>query len=308
MLYIFKYIFRYLFMSPKFKIPAYLPFLAAGLAFLYMNTGGNPSGKTNVQKYALPKEINILETTLPYATTTNLEGVVENKIKTADIDFSKHFYIRTDRYTLSRNQDWLPSRIIGHISCLPGKLLFWDWNVGWGPDNERSRAALSMLENNKEIKDLTVRINHNEFFKDTYRMFTEKKLTERNGFIPRATFGILTSAMGSLMAELGRGDYYNPITSTVVNYSNIESFLAHELGHHKDYKRFDRDWIYSLTRPFPPVMLYQEGAASYYAKEGIVSKDDGNQIYRYLLPAFITYLIGAVRTTRKIKNLIKKSM
>lgn len=274
--------------------------IAGGLAFLYINTGGNPSGKTTFQKYPLPEKISVVETTTPFHDETNQTGKIEKIVNTKDIDFAGHFDIQTDRYHLTKNQDWLPSRLIGHLTSLPRKLILWDWNISWGPDSERSRAALSMLENNKEIRDITVRLNYNEALYDGYRMFTEEKLTERNGFIPRATLGVLYTLTGELLAELNRGDYYNPFTKTAVNYSNVESILAHEVGHHKDFQRFDRDWIYALARPIPPVMLYQEAAASLYAKNDIMSKEDSNQFNRYLIPAFLTYLLGAYRVTRKI--------
>lgn len=283
-----------------------LALLAGGLALLYMNTGGNPSGKSTIEKYPLPTEIRVLDTDLPSYNQTNEVGEISRVVNTKDIDFDKHFYIKTDRYHLTKNQDWIPSRIIGHLSSLPRKLFFWDWNISWGPDQERSRAALSMLENNKDIKDITVRLNYNEAIYDGYRMFTEDKLIERNGFIPRATLGVIYTLAGELLAELNRGDYYNPFTKTAVNYSNVESILAHELGHHKDFQQFDRDWIYALSRVLPPVMLWQEGVASVNANSGIMSKDDGNQFMRYLLPAFLTYCIGAYRmlnrSRRKNKN------
>jgi hypothetical protein len=273
----------------------YLPWIAGGLAMLYMNAGGNPSGKTTIEKYPLPNEINVVETDLPYNFVTNSFGNIEKILQTKDIPFDKHFYIKTDRYNFTKNQDWLPSRLIGHITSLPVKLFFWDWQVGWGPDGERSQAMLSMLEKNKNIKDITVRMNYNEAIYDMYRMFTEPKLRERNPFFARATLGVLSSIGGELMAELNRGDYYNPFTSTAVNYSNVEAIGAHEIGHHMDFRRFDTDWIYSLSRAIPPIMVFQEGAASMNAKDKLLSKADFNQAYRYLLPAFLVYCLGAYR-------------
>jgi hypothetical protein len=284
----------------------------AGLAGLYLTCGGNPSGKTIAQKYSLPSEIKVVETTLPYEERkvpkyfdkTGIPRETERIVKTANIDFSKDFKIKTERYNLIKAHDWTPLRVIGHINCLPIRLYFFDWDVGWGPDSERTRAALSMLENDKNADGLTVRLNHNKVTEDTYRMFTEKQLTDRNPFLYRATFGLASALFDELWGSLARGDYYNPLTKTVVNYSNVESILAHEIGHKKDFGRFSTDWLYSLSRAFPPVMLYQEWKASTIARDRVLSKDDSNQFYRYLIPAFATYVMAI--TNRIKKWLVKK--
>jgi hypothetical protein len=270
------------------------------------------------QRYNLPAEIRVIETDLPYekresksivklANGEEKEQVtLEKIIKTKDIDFSKDFQIKTDRYRFVKDKDWIPSRIIGHIASIPGKIYFFDWDYGWGQDKDRTRAALSMLEENKDIKDLTLRLNHNEAFYDMYRMFTEKKLRDRNNFLARATLGVVLSVGDEIWAEFARGSYYNPLTKTVVCYSNIESITAHELGHHQDFQRFDSDWGYMLGRILPPVMLYQEWKASTNAKNQILSKDDSWQFYRYLIPAFFTYIMGTYKTIKKIKKVFSE--
>jgi len=48
------------------KKPSLIPLgIIAGLATLYSFTGGNPSGKSVQEKYALPTEISVVETDLP---------------------------------------------------------------------------------------------------------------------------------------------------------------------------------------------------------------------------------------------------
>ena len=80
------------------------------------------------------------------------------------------------------------------------------------------------------------------------------------------------------------------MTQTAVVYSNLTSFAAHEIGHHLDFQRFDSDWEYFLSRKIYPVMLFQEYAASIYAAD-IMAGADRWQIFRYLVPAFFTYLL-----------------
>jgi hypothetical protein len=281
--------------------------LIAGLAVLYsVNTAPRDYGKSD--RYPLPKEIEVIDTTCPYETRTEirnkdgLEVKVEHKIvKTEDIDFSKPFQIRTERYRIVSDEDWLPSRLIGHLNSLPMKLFFWDWNYAWGQNKERIRASLSMIENDKEIKNLTLRLNHNEAFYDMYRMFTEKHLRERNNFFARVLLGVPSALLNEIFAEFTRGSYYNPLTGTAACYSNIESVTAHELGHHKDFQRFDSDWFYALTGAIPPfpIRLYQEWQASKNA-EKIMIKEDKWQFNRYLIPAFATYVLASLGATHRI--------
>ena len=285
--------------------------LAGGLAAYYALT--SPSSKQLEQKkgYPLPKEIKVVETSLPFETrekdriTANSQGIPERKtelekiVKTEDIDFSGDFSIKTDRYEFIKDEDWLPSRLIGHTLSLPGKLLFWDWDYAWGQDEHRTRAALSILENNDDLKDITLRLNHNEALYDMVRMFRDDKLSDRNNFFARCLIGVPLSLGDEIWAEFSRGSYYNPLTSTAVCYSNIEGITAHEMGHHRDFQRFDSDWEYMLVRLLPPVMLYQEWQASQNAKD-MLSKDDQWQFNRYLMPAFFTYLLGSYYASRKM--------
>lgn len=272
--------------------------------------------KTIDEKYPLPKEIVVKNATTKFH--NKIIDILDDKnqptgkkatikiIDTKDIDFSKDFKIETDRYRLVKDDDWIPSRIIGHILSLTSKLIYWDAWVGWWLDEKRSKAVLAMLENNPEIKNLTVRINHNEWFYDWYRMMTQKDLRERNPFLYRLTIGTLVSFKNEIFAEFMRWDYYNPLTRTVAVYSNIESITAHEIGHHIDFNRFTHQWIYNLARIIPPVMVYQEWEASQNATK-IMSKEDEYQFRRYLIPAFYTYLLWATISILKLIYKISKS-
>jgi hypothetical protein len=284
--------------------------IAIGILGAWALATHNYDPKPVDMRYNLPAEICVQETNLPFHTREVKkkvktesgieEKVVEEKfVNTSEIDFSEDFDITTERYHFVKDKDWLPSRIIGHTFSIPGKILFMDWNYGWGQDADRTKAALSMIEENKEIKDLTIRLNHNEAFYDMYRMFTEDKLTERNNFFARATLGTLLSLGNEIWAEFSRGSYYNPFTKTVVCYSNIESITGHEIGHHQDFQRFDSDWLYMLGRTLPPITLYQEWQASTNAQDKILSKDDSWQFNRYLMPAFGTYVLASWFATKR---------
>lgn len=284
-----------------------------GLLISYTFTGvSNP--KPFDQKYTLPDSISVVEAKM-YSKNRNIEPTLsvspryvqygssisslERKIGTKNIDFSKDFMIKTNRYTLIKEEDWLLSQMIGKIVCIPIKIFFWDWDIGKGLDADRAKTALAFLENDKSIKDITVRLNHNSVWKDFYRLFFDEKVKERNNFLARATLGSLMCLKGELWAELARGDYYNAMTQTSVSYSNVESIIAHEIGHHKDFQRFTSDWEYTLARMIPPVMLYQEWKASTNARD-LMSPKDGWQFNRYLMPAFLTYIFATYKISKRM--------
>lgn len=292
--------------------PQRLAAMIAGLGLWAAATAPSDAQLRARKEYPLPPEIRVVDTSLPYETqertwtSTDDEGKTETKktlekiVKTENIPFSEdYFWIQTDKYTLIKDKDWLPSRIVGHTVSLLGKLIFWDWDYAWGQDAERTRAAVSMLENTPLQGKLTVRLNHNEALYDMTRLFWDDALTERNNIVARIGLGIPISLLDEIWAEFARGSYYNPLTQTVVCYSNLESITAHEIGHHKDFQRFTSDWEYMLGRLVLPVTLYQEWQASQNAKE-FLSKEDQWQFARYLLPAFFTYLLGGYFVCKKI--------
>jgi hypothetical protein len=259
---------------------------AAALGVWYMfNTQPQDLGSVD-ERYPLPTQIVVSDSSIPYTVDSQGEKVVQVK----DIDFSADkIDITTDRYHFVKDKDWTPLWLIGQpLSCF-SKLYFWDHNIGWGADADRTKALLAMVENDKMLTNITVRVNRNAPFQDLYRLFTEPSLIERNPFLARATIGVFDVVKSGAEAYLYRGDYYNPFTRTAVVYSNVESIGAHEMGHAKDFQRFDYDWVYALSRPLTPVMLYQEWRASQNAK-GILSEQDQWQFNRYLVPAFCTYL------------------
>lgn len=246
-----------------------------------------------VQKYHLPDEVPVKRATVP--TYARPSGPV---VRTNEINFSRNFEIVTDRYRLIRDEDYWISQQIGWFASLPRKLFFWDYDIGQGLDADHARAVFTMLEANKDLSGITVRINHNEALADLVRLFSDPRLEERNNWFARITVGVTTAIYNELWAELGRGDYYNPMTQTAVLYSNVDAIPAHELGHHQDYQRFESDWWYSLARPVPSVMLFQEWQASAHARETL-SPEEKIQFERYLIPAFFTYLLLAYLIARR---------
>jgi len=272
-----------------------------------------PDNKSTTEIYDLPEEITVesCDPSIPCHERT-IEEILqdeqgeevivektENFIRPEEIDFSKKFSVHTEDYTFIKDKDWWGSRVIGQVMAMFPRTLLWDWDFGLGLDEERTRAALSMVENSEDVNNLTVRINHNSVIKDMVRLFDDPDVVDRNPGLARWTLGLYTALKGELWAELCRGDYYNSMTQTVVLYSNIESIGAHEMGHHEDFQRYNTDWAYGLARWYPPVKLYQEGRASLNARD-IMAPEDKKQFSRYLIPAFGTYLLGAWAFSKKL--------
>ncbi len=276
---------------------------------IYLLTGKKEDRAGEI--YPIPTDLEVNHTTLPTKPISKVaqkiidDGpklVIETKadLDVSSADLSNNFEIVTDNYHIVKDEDLLPSRIIGSVFSCVGKILFWDSDYGAGLDEEEAKAVVAMLESNPELKDVYVRINHNAVFQDCARLFNDPKVVERNPLAARILVGLPTTFMGELFAEISRGDYYNPMTQTAVLYSNVRSISAHELGHHQDFQRFDSDWWYNLARAMPPVMLYQEWQASSNAKNNILAEEDQWQFNRYLIPAFITYLVASFVISKRM--------
>ncbi|MBU4502447.1 MAG: hypothetical protein KKA79_07660 [Nanoarchaeota archaeon] len=206
------------------------------------------------------------------------------------------------RYRIIEDKDFFLFKWIGYVGSLPFKALFMDSDINNYVKPETKKSIERLLEADNKIDGLTVRLNHTHPLQDTWRLFTDKDLRERNNFFARLILGFPSTFLGELSAKFVRCDYYNPYTKVATMYSNVEGVAKHELGHHRDFMRFDRDWLYSLSRILPPVMLYQEWKATKYAKWTLEEKNR-TDFGRFLVPAYATYvaitLLGIYKFFRK---------
>lgn len=224
-------------------------------------------------------------------------------INLREMNFPDRFKLSTDRYRIVKDEDIGVARLLGWIGSLPTKLFFWDLRVGAGLEDKHIKYVVSLLEENENLKDVNVCINHSPVLSDCRRLFTDEKVIARNPFLLRAAVGLPLTFISELVQMFRRGDYYNPYTGTVVLYSGVPAISAHEIGHHQDFHRFESDWWYSLARPFPPVMLYQEWRASDNARQMLLPGERW-QFTRYLMPAFATYVLGGLLMA---KGVLKKT-
>ena len=205
-------------------------------------------------------------------------------------------------YDTDIGQDFSLSRYIGLIGSLPFKTFFWSRDIGRYPSSRVVKTIEDAVDE-KELHGLKIRIGHNDVFQDTARLFTDENVVKRNPGWFRVLVGVPTTLLGEGLSELSRTDYYNPITNAAIIYSNVEGIALHEIGHAKDFSRFKRPWIYTLSRALPPVTLYQEWIASAkYAREDL-PQEKKYHFSRFLIPAFATYVIATWKlATRKKQN------
>ncbi len=217
----------------------------------------------------------------------------ENLEERLDLEETKYEDLENKGNAIIEDKDFPLWRILGYIGSLPTKAFFMSWEVSNYVKPKTKKSIEDILKRDSKIKGLTVRLNHTNPIKDTKRLFTEKQLKERNSLLFRIFLGIPTTILGGFLAKLRRSDHYNPFTKTVIVYSNIEAIAKHEIGHHRDFMRFSEDGVYSVARIFPPITLYQEWRASKYAK-WTLRKKTRNQFGRFLIPAYVTYILDAV--------------
>ncbi|OGC07457.1 hypothetical protein A2526_01760 [candidate division WOR-1 bacterium RIFOXYD2_FULL_36_8] len=264
--------------------------VAAALAGWYAFS--TPSSIPKIDDYVLPETISVSQAEFNTPGGDQIKITSPQIVKTSDIDLSSSFTIKTGRYSLIKEESSFLSSYLGkYIFSLPDKLYFWDLDLGAGLDAVQTGALLTTLESHKELKNLTARINHNAILEDTGRLFTDPQVKARNGFFSRMTLGLFSTLSGELYSELGRKDYYNSMTQTVVVFTNEPFAFSHELGHHIDHQRFSSDWPYVLASAYPPVTPYKEWRASKNALTLLQPKEEW-QFYRFLMPALFAYIFA----------------
>lgn len=206
-------------------------------------------------------------------------------------------------YDIDIGEDNFVSRNVGFVGSLPTKMMFWSRDMGRYP-TKRVVKNIEDAVQDQDLHGLKIRIGHSEVFEDTARLFNDKEVVKRYPGWFRAIVGVPSTLIGETAAELLRSDYYNPIANTATCYSNIDGIALHEIGHAKDWARLNDDMptIYTFARALPPVTWYQEWRASFnYAKQDL-SKEKKYHVSRFLIPAFATYILAALKVFGKKKE------
>jgi len=275
--------------------------IGIGLTPYYLYSSSNTIGYKNVkERPAIVRNINpeSLEEKVIYEKPT-----IENPYKDQTIIVPKKedppVKLTEKNYQIIEDKDFILFRGLGYIGSLPIKAFFMDLDVNNYVKPDTKASIERLLEADNKVDGLTVRLNHTNPIHDSWRLFTDKDLRERNNFFARLFLGLPSTFFGEFFAKFARCDYYNPYTKVAALYSNVEGIAKHEIGHHRDFMRFDKDWVYSLSRLLPPVTLYQEWQASSYSKWTLEEKSR-TDFGRFLIPAYATYTVAAMFAALKL--------
>jgi hypothetical protein len=133
--------------------------------------------------------------------------------------------------------------------------------------------------------------------------------------------GAISSPLQAMMANVRRGDMYNPSANSVTVYSKPEAILQHELGHAIDFNRMagkgsllgraGRE-AYGMTAANPFARLLPEARANTRSEEAIgkfLSQDDYNKAmserWKVLAPAYSTYGGSAALAGMNIRDVAR---
>ncbi len=179
------------------------------------------------------------------------------------------------------------ARILSFFGSIPARALLLSTDIGNYPRQETQQHIRDALQQSG-LENTLVRVGHTAPFTDVYRLFTDERLKSAS-FLGKVFLGIPHVIVGGLLGKLYRADHYNPFTRTVHVYSDVPAIARHELGHAEDFQQRTYLSLYAFARAFPPVMLWQEGRASYLAHRHTPVLDRGGT-GRYLVPAFASYV------------------
>jgi hypothetical protein len=185
------------------------------------------------------------------------------------------------------------SRGISFIGNLPNKLWFFSKDIGNYP-RQKTQDYISEYVKESGLENTTIRVGHSAVFEDLKRIKEEESVKNMSAFsrFLYLTYTGAVTLVGGLISKLTRSDNYNPFTKTAVIYSDVPAIAIHELAHAKDYQSKKHPVLYNLSRLLHPFLFFQEGKASIDAHEYIKSKDKNEKTNRYLIPAFLSYVIN----------------
>lgn len=201
---------------------------------------------------------------------------------------------------------------VGRVGAVPGALLLQPQapiQFLNNPDKDKVQEIADAMHRayGKDLDHVAVRIGGTDTADDMRRAVVNPNTT-----LLQKTLFSFSLPISNMMANLRRGDHYNP-TSDVINlYSGNPYIAAHELGHAADYniKSKGERAVYTgaglgsdrLLGPLSPLTQWKELLANKRGLEGLdrgvadpVERDQHKRDYwKILAPAYATYATSAV--------------
>lgn len=195
---------------------------------------------------------------------------------------------------IKRGRPFAPVDQLGSILAIPLKFIMLNRKVGNRDISPQAEAEITAFSQKYAIPGVTVRLCQYAPWDELQCLLRHKRFSS----LIRGTLGVLHLVGYTVLPwRIVGGDCYNPMSNSVHIFSNIKAFVLHELGHAHDYTNRKYPGIYSLMRLLPFFALYQEYQASKYAIRYLRANNDKageREAFRVLIPAYATYLLGAL--------------
>ena len=213
--------------------------------------------------------------------------------------------------TVSRGDEKPMTDKLRSFFTIPRKLMLWNKEIGSGELKEESEEVVRAFLAENDVTSTHISINEYNP-KLIWKRMHENKNTS---FLAKITMGnlnalIYTITYGRLTG--GTGDGYDPMSDTLVFYSDNLDITLREAGlavdHDEKNKKGFGTGLYTLGRYLFPIALYQDASAAGKVFKFNESYGDAESIedaYALIIPSFGMYLAATIILVNKFISKIK---
>ena len=195
---------------------------------------------------------------------------------------------------------------LGRFNTLPVAALVGQERIGdWlrDPEEQMLHDLRKDLRKDKRIHNTEIQVGHANPLRLLQRVWKNPHST-----ILDKTMGTMLSPLSALSSNLTRGNAYDPLSDSIMLYSNIPEIAKHELGHARDFNqkspwhRSAYTWGKMMEAPLSPIFggagpltQWMETRANQEGIEGGKPTPESRREYRRRTwPARSTYITAAL--------------
>jgi len=195
---------------------------------------------------------------------------------------------------------------LGRLNTLPVAALVGQERIGdWlrDPEEKMLHDLRKDLRKDKRIHNTEIQVGHANPLRLLQRVWKNPHST-----ILDKTMGTLMSPLSAISSNLTRGNAYDPLSDSIMLYSNIPEIAKHELGHARDFNqkspwlRSAYTWGKMMEAPLSPIFggagpltQWMETRANQEGIEGGKPTPESRREYRRRTwPARSTYITAAL--------------
>lgn len=179
-----------------------------------------------------------------------------------------------------RGNDNFFVNVYRNFCAIPHKIFLWNSrnSSGWVSDETISKVARYLIENG--LEDVEISVNEYAPFRNASRCFTNP----HTSILTKLMYGTLNSIRHFLPLKLFMPyDYYNPISNTLVIYSDDGNLALAEAARAKSYRNFNAPGLFTFGTWIPILgthLLLHQSLEVLDSASKFVKQTEGEEAYQ----------------------------